>query len=362
MRGNQVSGKTIPDPGCCVQKIEALERTKTGILLVNLGTPDSPKTGDVRKYLKQFLLDARVIDIPTIPRNLLVRGIIAPFRAPKSAATYQEIWTKEGSPLLVISEQLKDLVQEKLGNDYQVELAMRYQSPSVEEVLSKFKGQALKQLKVIPLFPQYASATSGSVHQEVMRILSDWQIIPDVQFVNSYHDHPQMIEAFAERGRQYNLEEYDHFLFSYHGLPIRQLTKADEHNHCQQSPDCCKVLSGKNFYCYSAQCYDTTYKIAEALDLPKDKYTVCFQSRLGKTPWLQPYTSEVIEKLAKEKSAKKVLVFCPAFTADCLETIFEIGVEYKEEFEEHGGEHLQLVEGLNTHPKWVEAVAALCQG
>lgn len=315
----------------------------------------------MRKYLKQFLLDPRVIDIPTIPRNLLVRGIIAPFRAPKSSATYKAIWTRDGSPLLAYGIQLRELVAAELGPDYQVELAMRYQSPSIESVLNKFKGKAIQKLRIIPLFPQYASATSGSVHQEVMRILSTWQVIPDVEFVNSYPVQPTMIEAFAERGRQYNLADYDHILFSYHGLPQRQLIKADVHNHCLQSAACCQVLSEKNYYCYSAQCHATTQAIAKQLNISPDQYTVSFQSRLGKTPWTQPYTIQVLEKLARE-GKKRILVFCPAFVADCLETLFEIGKEYDEEFRHWGGEKVQLVEGLNLHPLWVKAVGELVKG
>ncbi len=335
--------------------------SKTGVLLVNLGTPDSYKTKDVRKYLVEFLTDGRVIDIPVIPRQILVRGIIGPFRSPKSAKIYKEVWTDEGSPLLVISEKLRDLVAEELGEDYQVELAMRYQSPSVESVMERFKGKVLKKIKVIPLFPQYASATTGSVHQEVMRVLSGWQTIPDVEFVNSYPVDEAMIATHVARGREHDLDSYDHILFSYHGLPARQLVKADEGNHCGQSKDCCFNWTEKNYYCYGAQCYATTKAIAEGLGLSEDQYSVCFQSRLGKQPWKEPYTSDVIEHLAKEKGAKRLICFCPAFTADCLETIIEIGEEYKEEFQEMGGEELTLVEGLNTHPQWVSSVVAMCK-
>lgn len=335
--------------------------SKTGVLLVNLGTPDSYRTKDVRKYLVEFLTDGRVIDIPAIPRHILVRGIIGPFRSPKSARIYKEVWTDEGSPLLVISEKLRAMVAGSLGEDYQVELAMRYQSPSIESVMERFKGKVLKKIKVIPLFPQYASATTGSVHQEVMRVLSSWQTIPNVEFVNSYPVDEAMIATHVARGAAHDLDSYDHILFSYHGLPERQLVKADEGTHCGQSKDCCFEWTGKNYYCYGAQCYATTKAIADGLGLSEDRYTVCFQSRLGKQPWKQPYTSDVIEHLAKGKGAKRLICFCPAFTADCLETIIEIGEEYAEEFKEMGGEELTLVEGLNTHPQWVEAVVTMCR-
>ena len=331
---------------------------KTGILLLNLGTPDSFKTSDVRKYLVQFLTDWRVIDIPAVRRHLLVRGIIGPFRAPKSAATYKEVWTEEGSPLLVITQKLAALVQEALGSDYQVEFGMRYGNPSTESALKKFEGKALKKLRVIPLYPQYASASTGTASEEVMRIISNWQTIIPVEFLSSYHDHPGLINSWTEIGKKYDPASYDHILFSYHGLPERQLVKADFNNHCLKNKDCCATLTDKNAYCYSAQCYDTTKYITEALDIPKEKHTVCFQSRLGKTPWREPFTSDVIAQLAKE-GKKKLLVFCPAFVSDCLETIYEVKEEYKEEFVEAGGEELTLVESLNTHPLWVDTVKAL---
>lgn len=335
--------------------------SKTGILLVNLGTPDSYRTSDVRKYLVEFLTDGRVIDIPYVSRQLLVRGIIGPFRAPKSAKIYKEVWTDEGSPLLVISEKLRDLVAAELGDDFQVELAMRYQSPSIESALDRFKGKIYKKIRIIPMFPQYAGASTGSVHQEVMRIISGWQTIPDVEFVNSYPVDEDMIAAHIARGKEYDLDSYDHILFSYHGLPERQLIKADPGNHCAQSKDCCFNWSEKNYYCYGAQCYATTKAIVAGLGLSEDRYTTCFQSRLGKTPWKQPYTTDVLEHLAKEKGAKRLLFFCPAFTADCLETIVEVGSEYAEDFAEMGGEQVTLVEGLNTHPKWIESVVKMCR-
>jgi protoporphyrin/coproporphyrin ferrochelatase len=334
---------------------------KTGILLVNLGTPDSPETRDVRRYLIEFLTDGRVIDIPAFQRNLLVRGIIGPFRAPKSAKSYKAIWTKEGSPLMAISKAQHALISQSLGSEYQVELAMRYQNPSIASQLEKFKGQPLKKLRVIALFPQYASASTGSVHEEVMRIVGQWQVVPDIEFVNSFPTLPGMIDAFAELGNMEKPSEYDHIVFSFHGLPERQLLKADVQNHCLQSPNCCAVWTDKNKFCYSAQCYATAQAIAAKLGLTKEQYSVSFQSRLGKTPWKKPYTNEVIHQLAKE-GKKRLLVFCPAFVADCLETIFEVKVEYRDEFVAAGGEKLTLVPGLNTNSTWIAALAGLCKG
>jgi len=330
-----------------------------GVLLINLGTPDAPTRSAVHRYLSQFLTDGRVIDINPIARNILVRGIIAPFRSGKSAAAYKILWTDEGSPLKVFGYSLKEKIQGTLGENYMVELAMRYQKPSIEEALNKLMKAAVSEIIVLPLFPQYASATNGSVHEEVMRLLSKKQVIPKITFINSYYDHPKLIEAFVDRAKSYKIDEYDHVLFSYHGLPKRHLVKADQSKaHCMKKENCCSSICDNNRYCYSAQCYATTYAIADTLKLEKDKYSICFQSRLGRDPWLEPYTSDMLKK-RYEAGDKKLLVFCPAFVADCLETTVEISHEYAEEFEKMGGEHLELVEGLNDSPKWVEAAASI---
>lgn len=331
--------------------------SKKGILLVNLGTPDSPSVSDVRRYLNEFLMDGRVIDVNPIWRAMLVKGIIVPFRGPKSAKLYKEIWSDTtGSPLLHYSKlQVKGLSQ-LLGDDYHVELAMRYQNPSIESALNKLKDAAVNSIQVIPLFPHYASASTGSVIDKVMEIVKDWQTIPDISFINSFHNDELMIETFAENAMKHNPETFDHILFSFHGLPQRQLIKSDHSGkHCLKTDNCCSTLTVNNQFCYSAQCYDTARLIAQKLNWPKDRYTVCFQSRLGKDPWVQPYTSTVIKEVAK-KGVKRLLVFCPAFVADCLETVYEVTVEYGDEFKALGGEHIQLVESLNDHPKWIESL------
>jgi ferrochelatase len=331
----------------------------TGILIVNLGTPDAPTRPAVYRYLKQFLLDPRVIDINPIARNLLVRGIIAPFRSGKSAAAYRELWTENGSPLKFYGENLVRQVQGLLGENYMVRLGMRYQNPSLESAVADLMQAKVSKIKVFTLFPQYASATTGSVHEEVMRILSRQQIIPDLEFVSSYASWPAMVDIYANNARQFDLGAYDHVLFSYHGVPQRQLRKGDAFGHCLQGPNCCQTLTPVNQFCYSAQCYATTRAIAGNLGLRPEQYTVCFQSRLGRDPWTQPYTVKVIEELAKQRGVKRLLVFCPAFTADCLETTIEIGAEYREEFEHWGGEQLDLVPSLNDKPEWAKAVADL---
>lgn len=333
--------------------------SKQGILLVNLGTPDSTSVSDVRRYLDEFLMDERVIDMNALGRTLLVKGIIVPFRGPKSAKIYRKVWTENGSPLLYYSIRQKELLQQKLGGDYYVELGMRYQNPSIASALEKLKAAGVSSIKVISLFPQYASATTGSVHQKVMEIVSRWQTIPDISFLNSFHDHPGMIGVFAENAQKYQPETFDQVIFSFHGLPQRQLIKADDSKrHCLQSPGCCSVLTEANKFCYSAQCHHTARLIAERLSIPKEKYTVTFQSRLGKDPWAQPYTSEVIHRLGTN-GAKRLLVFSPAFVADCLETLYEIAQEYDLEFKALGGEGIQLVESLNDNPRWIEVLSEI---
>ncbi|MCU0446004.1 MAG: ferrochelatase [Microscillaceae bacterium] len=344
-------------------------QAKIGVLLVNLGTPDSPSVADVRKYLREFLMDARVIDIPFLSRWLLVNLIIAPFRAPKSAKIYQEVWTAQGSPLKVYGEALAQMLQSHLGADYEVVLGMRYQSPSIPSALNQLKDKGLEKIIVIPLFPQYASATTGSVHDKVMEIVKTWQIIPEIAFVQSFFEHPQFIQAFAEIGKKYLQQtDFDHIIFSYHGLPERQIRKGDatgtclveaaKKPECAGEANCCATLHAHNRACYRAQCFETTRLLAQELAIAPENYTVCFQSRLGRDPWIKPYTEDVIKDLVK-KGKKRVLAFSPSFVADCLETTIEIGEEYKEVFLHEGGEHWQMVESLNDSALWVETVAAL---
>ena len=334
---------------------------KTGILLVNLGTPDSPKNSDVYKYLIEFLTDKRVIDYSWLARQLLVRGIIVPSRYKNSAKTYREVWDKEkGSPLLFHTKELTDKVRSQLDSDaYSVAFAMRYQSPSIAAALEQFKQEQVNKIVVLPLFPQYSSACNGSVIQKVQEITSKWLTIPDLKFIHHFYDNEKFIDAFVTQGNKFNFEDYDHVLFSYHGLPARHLKNGDvTKKHCLQNKDCCAKITEVNQHCYRAQCYETTRLITEKLNLPKDKFTVTFQSRLGKEVWLEPYTVAVIPELAKQ-GKKKLLVFSPAFVADCLETLYEIRTEYLELYEEHGGESITLVESLNSEDKWVDAVVEL---
>jgi ferrochelatase len=334
---------------------------KTTVLLVNLGTPDSPSVKDVRSYLFEFLNDPRVIDIPAIARFFLVNLIIVPFRAPKSAKIYKELWTNnglpdgtEGSPILYYGKSVQEKLQKALGDNFDVQLAMRYKNPSLDDVLANLYKKNLEKIIVIPLFPQYASATTGSVIDKAMKIISKWWVIPEVKFISQYYDNEGFINTIIERTKKYNIEEYDHILFSYHGLPVRQVDKVYKDGTLCEEHNCETEINDTNRYCYKATCYATTRLIVQKLNIPAEKYTVCFQSRLDKN-WLEPFADDVIIEQAK-KGAKKLLVFSPAFVADCLETLIEIGFEYQKLFEEHGGEKVQLVESLNDHPMWIETL------
>jgi len=329
---------------------------KSAVLLVNLGTPDSPSVKDVRSYLSQFLNDPRVIDIPWLLRKILVNLIIVPFRAPKSAKIYQKLWTENGSPLLYFGVRVKELLQKELGNEFDVHLAMRYKNPSIADVLEVIRKKNCKRIIILPLFPQYASASTGSALDEVMRVIRKWWVIPELKIISQYYDHQKFIEAFVARGKQYNLDEYDHILFSYHGLPERQVDKVYDEGLCADH-NCENEITEENKFCYKATCYATTRLLSRELNIPQERYTVCFQSRLDQK-WIKPFSDDVVKECG-EKGMKKILVFSPAFTADCLETIIEIGEEYQELFHEHGGEKVQLVESLNDHPLWIQCMKEL---
>ncbi len=331
-----------------------LQNKKTGVLLVNLGTPDSPGYFDVASYLAEFLTDKRVIDTHWILRQLLVRFTIIPSRLRQSTNFYKKIWTKEGSPLKVYGHLVESMLKQRLGDQFEVRLAMRYQNPSLKSVLDKLRQAAVERLIVIPLFPQYASATTGSVHECVMSLISKWDCIPQMHFVSHYETDPHLIDAFCLAAKNYPLCDYDHILFSFHGLPQAQIRKADLRGSCL-SETCCQTLNENNHSCYSAQCYATAGAIAKQLSIDPKQFSIAFQSRLGKDPWLQPYTGEKVHTLARN-GVKRMLVFCPSFVCDCLETIYEIGVEYRGEFIKAGGLKLDLVPGLNATVRWIDAL------
>lgn len=328
---------------------------KQGVLLINLGSPDAPTTSAVRTYLTEFLNDPRVIDISPAGRFFLVNGIIVPFRSPKTAALYKKIWRPEGSPLIIYSKKFADKLQNSLGKDFVVSLGMRYRNPSIKSALEKLRKEKVEKITVVPMYPQYASSSTGTVTEEVYKLLKEWEVVPQVKVISKFYDHPAYINEFISLGKKFNLEEFDHVLFSFHGLPERQILKASNHygnGYCQLGK-CCNGINQNNHHCYRAASFYTARKIAEGLNLPEEKYTVAFQSRLGRDPWIKPYSDHVLEEKAKA-GIKKILVFSPAFVADCLETIYEIGTEYDHLFKEFGGEKVTLVPSLNDNDSWVE--------
>jgi ferrochelatase len=332
---------------------------KKAVLLINLGTPDNPSSGKVRVYLTQFLNDRRVIDIHPIARFILVNLIIVPFRSFKSARLYQQIWTDRGSPLLYHTLDLGKKLQAELKDDYHVEVAMRYRKPSIAAALENLRKLKPSEIIVLPLYPQYASSSTGSTLEEVFRIIKKWEVIPGIRIVPPFYNHPAFLEALIFQAKKFDINKYDHIVFSYHGLPERQIKKASQHygNDTCVMGACCNRITVNNQFCYRANSMETTRRLVSALNIPEGKYTSAFQSRLD-DKWLKPYSDKVVAELA-EKGAKNILVFSPAFVADCLETIYEIGTEYDEIFKEHGGEKVTLVPSLNADEKWVQALASI---
>jgi protoporphyrin/coproporphyrin ferrochelatase len=271
---------------------------------------------------------------------------------------YQELWTERGSPLLFHGLDLQKLVQEQLGADYVVAFGMRYQNPSLAGALQQLRDASVERIIVLPLFPQYAAASTGSVQDKVMELARRWWVVPNIEFISTFADEPGFIETIVDLGRQAMAKHaYDHVLFSYHGIPERHILKGSDQGYCQLGA-CCNTYNAKNRYCYRAQCFQTSRLVAEGLGLAPDQYTVAFQSRLGRDPWLKPY-SDIILKDFPARGFRNVLAFSPAFVADCLETTIEVGDEFKEMFEEAGGQHWQLVPSLNTHPRWVQTVVEM---
>ena len=335
-------------------------KSKIGVLLLQLGTPDDPSVSSVRKYLKQFLNDPRVIDIPYLLRKILVNLIIVPFRAPKSAKIYKELWDYGNgvSPLIHHSEALQNELQNRFSNEnVHVHLAMRYKNPSMPSVLNRMKNDGYDHIIILPLFPQYASASSGSAIEHAMQLISKWWVIPQLSVINQFYTNEGYLDSIIERAKVNDLSSFDHIVFSYHGLPERQVDKVYEADDLCGDQPCETEINDKNKLCYKATCYATTRLLADKLNLDNDDYTVAFQSRLDKK-WLTPFSDEIVADLAKN-GAKRILVFSPAFVADCLETIIEIGDEYQEIFEENGGEEVVLVESNNTHPLFIDGMEAL---
>lgn len=335
-----------------------------GIILSNLGTPDAPTTGAVRRYLRQFLTDPRVIDIPWLPRQLLVQCIIAPFRAPHSARGYASIWSPEGSPLMVQSRALGSEVATRLGPDYRVALGMRYGNPSIEDAFGWMHSEGCREIRLVPLYPHEAEATTGSTLAEFERVARRVDPSMPISVTGEFAELPGFITAQAEIAREVLQSvpaENRHVLLSYHGLPERHVQRADPSGiHCLWGESCCDELGDKNRHCYRAQCHATSRALARALDLAPGTWSTSFQSRLGRIPWIGPHTDEVVRQLA-EDGVRHLVVLTPSFVAECLETLEEVGLGLRRTFLGLGGESFTLVPCVNRHPVWVDAVLEMAQ-
>jgi ferrochelatase len=328
---------------------------KRGIILMNLGSPDSPEVNDVKRYLDEFLMDGRVIDIPYLLRALLVKGFIIPKRAANSAHAYSTIWTKEGSPLIEFTKQLQKAVQQNFEEP--VEIAMRYGNPTPEDAYESLlkKVPDLEEAILLPLYPHYAMSSYETAMEAMKEVHKKKGYKFSLNIIDAYYNNADYINALAESMRPYLQQDYDKLLFSYHGIPERHIRKSDTtKGHCLSSANCCEIDSEAYKYCYRHQIRVTTKLVTEQLNIPEDKYEIAFQSRLNKE-WLKPFTDVRLEELPKE-GVKKLLIVCPAFVSDCLETLEEIAERGKEDFMRAGGESYEMIPCLNVHPLWVSAI------
>lgn len=330
---------------------------RKGLLLINVGTPDGPETPQVRAYLREFLMDPLVIDLPLPLRWLLVHGAILPSRPKASAALYRKIWGERGSPLLFHLDDLVVKVRKLLGSEWVVEGGMRYGRPSIRQGLERLREAGVTEITAFPLYPQYSLAATRSSELETQRHVGSEVML---KFIPPFYADPGFLDSFAAVARS-ELERFtvDHILFSFHGLPERQVKRTDRTGkHCLASPDCCARIGDANRNCYRAQCFHTARELATRLELSEERYTVCFQSRLGRTPWIRPFTDDLYRTLPG-RGIKRIAVLSPAFVADCLETLEEIAIRGAEEFKRSGGEELRLIPSLNSETDWARAVVAL---
>jgi ferrochelatase len=334
--------------------------TDHALLLVNLGSPASTEVADVRRYLNQFLMDPYVIDLPWPVRRLLVSLILIK-RPEQSAHAYASIWWDEGSPLVVLSQRLQQAMAREWTQG-PVELAMRYGEPSIETVLTRLATQGIKKVTLAPLYPQFADSTVTTVIEEAKRVVRDKKLTFDFSLVPPFFNQPEYLEALVESVRPHLTQDFDHLLLSFHGLPERHITKLDPTgNHCFKNGNCCENASPEVLaVCYRAQCMRSSAEFAKRMGLPDGKWSVSFQSRLGRAKWIEPYTEAHLAELAGQ-GVKKLLVMCPAFVADCIETLEEIGDRGAEQFKEAGGEELILIPCLNDDPNWAKALNTLCE-
>lgn len=325
---------------------------KKGLLLINLGTPRAANTASVRAYLREFLSDPRVIQLPAAIRYILLYGIILPFRSKKSAKAYQSIWTPEGSPLLCHTQKLTAKVQIALSHSHQVVFAMRYGTPSIESGLKQLSG--CDEVTVLPLYPQYSSAATGSSIEKTCALLGKKYIIPSVKIIRDFYNHPAYLNALADHIKPY-ITQNEFLLLSYHGVPENQILINECKTLCAQS---CHSKSSNYSGCYRAQCHHTSIEITKRLQMNQDNVMTAFQSRLGRTAWIKPYTDHALETLA-QKGIKKLSIACPSFVADCLETLEEIGMRASEQWKQAGGDSLTLIPALNDSDDWVNAICEM---
>jgi len=326
---------------------------RRAVLLINLGTPDNPDRKAVGRYLKEFLNDPMVIDLPAIARWILVNGIIIPFRVSKSSALYRRVWTNKGSPLLFHMQNLKEKLQVLAGDEYEVFMAMRYCKPSIDNLLAEINNQTIDQLLVWPCYPQFATSTTGSVIRKVETLLPNLININKVNIVRQFYTTDAFINSYVLRIDEYNPENFDHLLFSFHSVPINQINNMHPSVHCNDC-NCELQMPDYGAECYKAACYDTARRIAQKLNLTDDSYSVAFQSRFARK-WLGPFVSDNLKDLRK-RGVKRLMVAAPSFTTDCLETLVEIGMDYRQQFLKLGGEELTLVECLNAFDPWVNSL------
>ncbi|MGF6096712.1 ferrochelatase [Pseudomonas sp. 18175] len=333
--------------------------TDHALLLVNLGSPASTSVADVRSYLNQFLMDPYVIDLPWPVRRLLVSLILIK-RPEQSAHAYASIWWDEGSPLVVLSRRLQQQMTTQWTHG-PVELAMRYGEPSIESVLVRLAGQGIRKVTLAPLYPQFADSTVTTVIEETRRVVRDKKLDLQLSTLQPFYDQPEYLDALVASAKPHLQQDYDHLLFSFHGLPERHLQKLNPGHTFDGATDCCVNASPEvRAKCYRGQCFSVARDFAARMGLPEDKWSVAFQSRLGRAKWIEPYTEARLETLAQQ-GVKKLLVMCPAFVADCIETLEEIGDRGLEQFREAGGEELVLVPCLNDDPQWAAALNTLCE-
>ncbi|MEK8023485.1 MAG: ferrochelatase [Candidatus Hydrogenedentota bacterium] len=332
----------------------------SAVLLINLGSPDSTQVPDVRRYLREFLMDERVIDSPFPVRLFVVEGMILPFRPKETAKAYASIWTADGSPLVVTSRTVRRLLQERIAAP--VELGMRYGNPSIREAVSRLAAKpGITRIHLVPLYPHYAMSSYETCVVKVREELKAQAPNLELTLHPPFYEDPMYIDAMVEASKKFLETDYDLLLFSFHGLPVRHLKLADPtHTHCQQVENCCETKSIAHDTCYRAQAFKTVRAFVKRAGIPRQKYAVAFQSRLGRDPWLTPFTDHELERFGKE-GVKKILVICPSFVSDCLETLEEIAVRGRETFLEAGGEDLKLIPCLNDHPRWIDTLEYWCK-